>query len=117
QAQGRATMIFAVALVAVLIVYLLRIDSVAGLFVDDAWYMVFAESIASGQGYRLINSAAAHVLPAVPPGFSLVLAPIVALVPGFPNYVIWMKLLLITSTLVAGVTCWLDFVRHRGIPA
>ncbi len=113
----RATMIFAVAIIAVLVVYLLRLDSVAGLYVDDAWYMVFAESIASGQGYRLINSAAAQVLPAVPPGFAMVLAPIVALVPGYPNYVIWMKLLLIAATLAGGVLCWRDFVRHRGIPA
>lgn len=114
--QRRAAVIFALAVGAVLPVYLLRIDSVAGLFVDDAWYMLLAESIASGQGYRLINSAAAQVLPTVPPGFALVLAPIVALVPGYPNYVILMKLLLVATTLAAGVVCWLDFVRHRGIP-
>ena len=113
----RAAVIFALALVAVLPVYLLRLDAVAGLYVDDAWYMVLAESIATGQGYRLINSAAAQVLPAVPPGFALILAPIVALVPGYPGYVIWMKLLLIAATFAAGVMCWRDFVRHRGIPA
>jgi hypothetical protein len=113
----RATMIFAIAVIAVLAVYLLRLDSVAGLYVDDAWYMLFAESIASGQGYRTINSAAAQVLPAVPPGFAMVLAPIAAIVPGYPNYVFWMKLLLIAATVSAGVICWRDFVRHRGIPA
>jgi hypothetical protein len=112
----RATTIFVLAVVAVLPVYLLRIDAVAGLFVDDAWYMMLAEAIASGQGYRLINSAAAQVLPAVPPGFALLLAPVVALAPGYPNYVLWMKLLLIAATMAAAVICWIDFVRHRGIP-
>ena len=111
----RPAVIFALAMIAVVPVYLLRIDSVAGLFVDDAWYMVLAESIASGQGYRLINSAAAQVLPAVPPGFALILAPIVAIVPGYPHYVLWMKLLLVGATLAAGVLCWIDFVRNRGI--
>lgn len=113
----RATVIFGLAITAVLLVYVLRIDPVAGLFVDDAWYMVLAEAIASGRGYRLISSAAAQVLPAVPPGFPLVLAPIVAMVPRFPDYVIWMKLLSVAATLTAGAICWRDFVRHREIPA
>ncbi len=114
---SRRAVIFALAITAVLLVYALRIDAVAGMFVDDAWYMVLSEAIAGGRGYRLISSAAAQVLPAVPPGFPLVLAPIVAMVPRFPDYVIWMKLLSVAATIAAGAICWRDLIRHRDVPA
>ena len=37
------------------LVYLLRLDSAAGLMVDDAWYIVLAQALASGEGLSLIH--------------------------------------------------------------
>ena len=36
--------------------YVLRVNGVAGMYVDDAWYVMFGQAIASGQGYHLINA-------------------------------------------------------------
>ena len=58
-------------------VYLLRLDAAAGLFVDDACYIVLAKSLAQGDGFRLISSATTPILPAFPPGFPMLLAPVV----------------------------------------
>jgi len=67
------------------IIGLLRLNSFqVGAFPDDAHYIVLAESISSGQGYRLINFPHAPVEWAFPPGWPLLLSPIVALFPG--NY-------------------------------
>jgi len=75
----------AAAIAAVAAVYVLRLDSAAGLYVDDAWYIVLAESLWRGEGFRLISSATTPILPAFPPGFPLILAPIVGLFPSFPG--------------------------------
>jgi hypothetical protein len=112
----RAAMPFAVAMAAVAGVYLLRLDGVVGLLVDDAWYLVLAQALANGDGYRLISSATTPILPTVPPGFPLLLAPVVAAVPHFPDYVIWTKLVSIVCVFAAGILCWRDFTRHRGVP-
>jgi len=111
----RARAIFALALCGIAAVYFLRLDPVAGLMVDDAWYLVLAKAIAQGDGYRLISSATAQVLPAVPPGFPLLLSPLVMALPAFPDYVIWVKLLSIAATFIAAAICWRDFTQHRGL--
>ena len=68
---------------AVLAIYILRLDHAAGLYVDDAWYIVLAKALWHGDGFRLISSAATPILPAFPPGFAMILAPVVGLtVPG-----------------------------------
>jgi hypothetical protein len=97
------------------IVYALRLDDAAGLMVDDAWYIVLAKAIAQGDGYRLISSATAEILPAVPPGFPALLSPIVLAVPRFPDHVLWMKLMSIAAVFAAGAICWRDFTRHRAL--
>lgn len=71
--------------------YVLRLDPSAGLFVDDAWYIVLATSIAEGHGFRLISSATTPIMPAFPPGFPALLAPIVAVAPRFPDNVLALK--------------------------
>src|SRR5437868_2377050 len=50
-------------------IYVLRLDRVAGLFVDDGWYIMLAKAMATGQGYTLINSPSSGILPLYPPGF------------------------------------------------
>lgn len=87
-------------------VYVLRLDDTAGLYKDDAYYIVLARALADGQGYALINSAATPLLPAFPPGFALLLAPIVAVAPDFPDNVVWLKALSIAAMFAAG---WLTF--------
>jgi hypothetical protein len=57
-----------------------------GSLVDDAHYIVLAEALASGQGYRLINCPDPIPEPVFPPGWPLCLAPFAALFPG--NYAV-----------------------------
>ena len=40
-------------------VYSVRLNGVAGLYVDDAWYVVLAQAIASGEGDRLSSAPTA----------------------------------------------------------
>lgn len=104
------------AIIAVVVaVYVLRLDDVAGLFKDDAYYVVLARSLAAGQGYALISSAAAPVLPAFPPGFALLLAPIVAAVPQFPDNVFWLKAVSIAAMFAVGFLTFHYFHRCREI--
>jgi len=64
---------------------LLRFESFqVGAFSDDAHYIVLAESLASGRGYRLVSFPDAPVEWAFPPGWPALLSPFVALFPG--NY-------------------------------
>ena len=53
-----------------LALYILRVDDVAGLIGDDAWYVVLAKGIAQGAGPYVISSAGTQFLSQVyPPGF------------------------------------------------
>ena len=97
----------------VLVVYLLRLDRVAGLIVDDAWYVLLAQALAQGRGFRLVSSAAAQILPIVPPGFPAVLAVIFRISPSFPANVIALKAVLVASMLGAGAVTGYYFARCR----
>lgn len=96
-------------------IYLSRLDAVAGMMVDDAWYVVLAKALASGSGYGLISSATVPLLPAVPPGFPLLLAPVFLLPSGFPDNLVLLKALSIVAMAGVGVVCWIDFTRNRGV--
>ena len=106
----------AAAAAAILAIYGLRLDSAAGLIVDDAWYVVLAKALAQGDGYRLISSAAAEILPAVPPGFPAILSLIFRVAPSFPDNLVWLKLVSVLAMAGVGFACWVDFTRHRGVP-
>ena len=85
--------------------YVLRLDDVAGVYVDDAYYVVLAQAIARGQGYALISSAVGPILPAFPPGFALLLAPVIAVTPEFPGNIAALKTVSIAAMLgVAALT-------------
>lgn len=101
-------------LAVVIAVYGLRLDGTAGLYKDDAYYVVLARAIAEGRGYSLISSATAPVLPAFPPGFALLLTPIVAAVPDFADNVRWLKALSIIAMIATGVLTF-QYFRGRGI--
>lgn len=101
---------------AVFTLYILRLDSVAGLYVDDGWYVLLAKAVAQGDGYRLISSAAVAILPAFPPGFPMLLAPVFALNPNFPDNVLWLKAVSIAAMFGVGAMSYLFLVRYRETP-
>jgi hypothetical protein len=107
---------WAAAAAVVAAVYALRLDRAAGLMVDDAWYITLAKALASGDGYRLISSATAAIVPVVPPGFPLVLAPIFVVSPQFPDNVLLLKAVSIAAMFGVGIAAYRYFVAHRGVP-
>lgn len=100
---------------AALAIYMLRLDHAAGLIVDDAWYMVLAKALAQGDGYKLISAAGGAILPAVPPGFPLLLAPVFLFAPQFPDNIAWLKAVSIVAMLATGPASYWYFVRHRNL--
>jgi hypothetical protein len=107
-----------VALVAtVAAIYGLRLDRAAGLIVDDAWYILLAKALAQGDGFKLISSATAQILPAVPPGFPLVLAPVFFISPQFPDNVLLLKAISVAAMFGVGVVFYRFLARDRGIQA
>ena len=104
-----------IAVAGIVAIYLLRMDDAAGLLVDDAWYIVLAKGLASGEGYRLISSATTPILPVVPPGFPALLSLGFWIDPSFPDNVFWLKAISLLAVGGLAAACWLDFTRHRGV--
>jgi hypothetical protein len=103
-------------LLAALAIYLLRLDHVAGLIGDDAWYIEFAKSIAQGVGPRLINSAGPHVVePLYPPGFPALLALVFLVSPQFPANVLLLKAVSVAAMIGAGLLTYRYASRYRGL--
>lgn len=101
--------------VAVIAVYALRLDDIAGLYKDDAYYMVLAQSLARGDGYALTSSATTPILPGFPPGFALLLAPIFAAAPSYPDNLVWLKALSIAAMIGTGLLTFRYFHGYRDI--
>lgn len=99
-----------------LAVYILRIDDVAGLFVDDAWYVLLAKSLATSRGYTLINTPTAGIVPVVPPGFPAVLSLVFRLAPDFPANLWMLKSVSIAAMLLAGAVTFYYFAKVRNLP-
>jgi hypothetical protein len=102
-----------------LAVYGIRLNHIAGLYVDDAWYVLLGQAIASGQGYHLIDAptpAMAAILPSFPPGFPLLLALVMKLTSAFPADVLSLKLISVVAMCGVGVVA-AGYYRHRGVPA
>src|SRR6185295_2504744 len=95
--------IAAIASLICLAIYFLRLDSAAGLFIDDAWYVLLAKSLATGHGYTLINSPSPGISPEYPPAFPALLSLIFRFRPLFPDNVWLLKLPSIFSLLFTGV--------------
>lgn len=98
-----------------LVLYVLRLDHIAGLFVDDGWYVLLAQSLASGQGYTLANSPTPGVLPFYPPAFPFLLSLLYRLYPEFPNNVWLLKSLSVAAILSMGVIAYRYFTRERSL--
>ena len=106
----------AILAVGALTVYLLRVDCAAGLYGDDAFFIVLAKSLAQGDGFKLISSTT-PIQPAFPPGFPLLLTPLVWLSPNFPDNVLLLKSVSMAAMLGAGALTYIYFVRYRQISA
>jgi Glycosyltransferase family 87 len=98
-------------------IYTLRVDDVAGLIVDDAWYMVLGKALADGEGFRLISSSASAIVPSVPPGFPALLAVVFKLNPAYPANLWLLKAVSILAMAGVGVACWIYYTRYRQVPA
>lgn len=97
-------------------VYLLRLDRVVGMTVDDSWYVMLAKALATGQGYTLINSPSPGILPLYPPAFSFVLSLVFRLAPEFPQNLWLLKMVSILAMLGVGIVTYRYFVRERELP-
>ncbi len=73
-------------------------DIPVGSFFDDAHYIVLAESLAEGEGYRLINFPHAPVEEAFPPGWPLILGGVTAV---FGSSLFWPKVVSLLFWLAA----------------
>ncbi len=96
--------------------YWLRLDHTVGFYVDDAWYLVLAKSLASGQGYTLINSPVPIFMPLYPPAYPFLLSFIFRFAPEFPNNVFWLKSISIVAMCGVGLAAYRYFTRSRELP-
>ena len=103
-------------LIIITAVHVLRLDRVVGLFVDDAWYVLLAKALATGQGFTLINAPVPHLMPFYPPAFPAVLSLVFRIAPKFPANVFLLKSVSIAAMIgVTLVTYW--YYRHaRDLP-
>lgn len=99
----------------VIAIYFLRLDDAAGLYKDDAYYLVLAQALAQGDGYRLISSATTPIVPSVPPIYALLVAPLFAIGQPFPDNLFWIKLVSILAVLGAGALTYRYHVQHRAL--
>lgn len=115
RSSGRDWLIAGGGLLFCLGVTLLRLDRSFGFFVDDAWYVLLAKALATGQGYQLINAPTPGILPLYPPVFPLVLSLVWRIMPEFPANIIWMKLISVLSVLGGGVLTWIRLRWYREV--
>ena len=101
---------------AIVAIYLFRLNDAAGLMVDDAWYMMLARAIASGDGYRLVNSPTTPILPLYPPGFPALLSLGFLAAPDFPQSVWLLKSVSVTAMAVTGLLTFIHLHRDRLVP-
>lgn len=99
-----------------LLIYVLRLDRIIGMFVDDAWYVLLAKALATGQGYTLLNSPSPGILPLYPPAFPFLLSLVYRLSPSFPDNLQLLKAVSIVAMLGAGVVAYRYFLRERELP-
>ena len=92
-------------------IYVLRLDRVVGMVVDDAWYVMLAKALAEGRGYWLVNAPVDGILPGYPPGFPALLSLVFWFRPDFPDNLWLLKSVSIAAML--GVALLSYFYLHR----
>jgi hypothetical protein len=91
----------------VLVTYVGRVDQVCGLYLNDAWYLLLARALASGQGFTLTNSTLPGTLP-YPPGHPWVMSLVLRLPLTFATALVVLKSVAIGTMLADGM---LTFVQ------
>jgi hypothetical protein len=109
--RARDAMVGVLLLAVALPIYVLRMDRVVGMVIDDAWYVLLAEALAEGRGYWLVNAPLDGILPGYPPGFPALLSLIFRLRPDFPDNLWLLKSVSIAAML--GVTLLSYYYLHR----
>ena len=94
-------------------VYLMRLNDVAGLMVDDAYYVLLGKALAEGDGYRLISSGTTPILPLYPPGLPFLLSLVFRIAPQFPENVWLLKSLSVAAMFAAGCLSYAYFRERR----
>jgi hypothetical protein len=102
-----------VSLLGALLIYVLRLDHIVGLFIDDGWYVLLANSLATGQGYSLINSPSPGVLPLYPPAFPFLLSIVYRISPDFPENLWLLKSVSVAAMMGAGVVAYRYFTGRK----
>jgi hypothetical protein len=97
-------------------IYLLRLDQVVGMVVDDAWYILLGKALATGEGYQMINAPTPGIRPIVPPVFPALLAIFWRLWPDFPDNLWLFKAVSIAAMLGVGLVAFVYFRRDRELP-
>jgi hypothetical protein len=103
------------AVVLCLAVYLVRLDRVVGQVVDDAWYLLLAKALASGQGYTLINSPSPGIRPFYPPLFPFLLSLLLRISPDFPGNLWLLKSVSVMAMLGVGFLSYVYAHAVRGL--
>jgi hypothetical protein len=93
--------------------YLLRVNDVAGLMLDDAWYALLGKSLADGTGYKIISSATDAMLPLYPPGLPALLSLIFRASPDFPQNVPLLKGVSIAAMIGVGLLTYRYLHTYR----
>jgi hypothetical protein len=102
-----------VIVIAILAIYVSRLNALAGSMVDDAWYIVLAKAMANGDGFRLISSAATIIQPLYPPGFPALLSLVFRIDSEFPHNLWLLKSVSIAAMLGVGFVAFVYFERCR----
>ena len=100
----------------ILAIYLLRLDAVVGMFKDDGWYVVLAESLAKGKGYHLVSVPQHSGFYFYPPFFPFLLSLLYRISPAFPGNAFLLKSLSIASGLLLAPLLFRFFRREDRLP-
>ncbi len=97
-------------------IYILRLDDVAGMMVDDGWYVMLARALAEGRGYWLVNAPFEHILPLYPPGFPGLLSLIFRAGTEFPDNVWVLKSVSMVAMLAVALLSYVYLNVDRNLP-
>ncbi len=114
EASGRRLVYLAIGIALLaLLIFALRLDHVSGMISDDAWYLLLAKALATGNGYTLINAPTTGIVPSYPPGFPWLLSLVFRIAPDFPGNLWLLKSISILGLFGAAISSYLYFKSAR----
>ncbi|HEX4950787.1 MAG TPA: hypothetical protein VFZ34_29265 [Blastocatellia bacterium] len=97
-------------------IYGFRLNQVVGIVGDDAWYVLLAKSLATGQGFRLLNSPVPGLLPSYPPAFPFLLSLLLRFLPAGMEHLWLLKLTSVIAMFGVGLGTFVYTARLRSLP-